>query len=100
MTTLWPGMSFPSCSATSIIRFAILSLTEPPAEVYSSFPTDTDLGLREDPNMREMHGLTEIASKTLLFRYPIEANERCISDSIEDRVQNESRIRHFEVVVD
>jgi hypothetical protein len=93
-------MSFPSCSATSIIRFAILSLTEPPAEVYSSFPTDVDLGLREDPSMRGMHGLTEIASNTLTFRYPIEANERCISDGIEDRVQNDSRIRHFEVEVD
>ena len=52
MTTLCPGMSFPSCSATSIICFAILSFTEPPAEVYSSFPTDVDSGLREDPGMR------------------------------------------------
>ena len=50
MTTLCPGMSFPSCSATSIIRFAILSFTEPPAEVYSSFPTDADLGPERRPS--------------------------------------------------
>ena len=40
MTTLCPGMSFPSCSATSTMRFAILSFTEPPGEVHSSFPTE------------------------------------------------------------
>src|SRR5712672_972670 len=40
MTTLCPGMSFPSSSATSIIRFAILSFTEPPGDVYSNFPTE------------------------------------------------------------
>lgn len=57
-------------------------------------------GLREDPSMQEMHGLTEIASNTLMFRYPIEANERSISNRIEDRVQNDSRFRHFEVDVD
>ena len=50
MTTLCPGMSFPSCSATSIIRFAILSFTEPPAEVYSNFPTDADLGPERRPS--------------------------------------------------
>lgn len=50
--------------------------------------------------MQDMYGLTEIASKTLMFRYPIEANERSISDGIEDGVQNVSRIRHFEVKVD
>ena len=44
MTTLCPGMSLPSRSATSTIRFAILSFTDPPAETYSSFPTETSLG--------------------------------------------------------
>ncbi len=39
MTTLYPGVSLPSRSASSTMRFAILSLTDPPAEVYSTFPT-------------------------------------------------------------
>jgi hypothetical protein len=39
MTVFCPGMSLPSSSAISTIRFAILSLTEPPGETYSSFPT-------------------------------------------------------------
>ena len=53
MTTLFPGMSFPSCSATSIMRFAILSFTEPPGEVHSSFPTEGRRPLcLSDPTMR------------------------------------------------
>ena len=32
-------MSFPSLSASSTIRFAIRSFTDPPADVYSTFPT-------------------------------------------------------------
>lgn len=39
MTTLLPGMSSPSFSASSTMRFAIRSLTEPPADMYSTFPT-------------------------------------------------------------
>lgn len=39
ITTLFPGISFPSASAASTIALAILSLTEPPTDVYSSFPT-------------------------------------------------------------
>ena len=45
--------------------------------------------------MRDRHGLTEIASKALMFRYPIEANERSISDGVKDGVQNDFRSRHL-----
>ena len=39
MTTFLPGINFPSTSATSIIRLAILSFTDPPEDIYSSFAT-------------------------------------------------------------
>ena len=39
ITTLNPGLSRPSFSAASTIRFAILSFTDPPADMYSTFPT-------------------------------------------------------------
>ena len=39
MTTLFPGINFPSVSATSTIRLAILSFTDPPDDIYSTFPT-------------------------------------------------------------
>ena len=39
MTTLFPGTNFPSASATSTIRLAILSFTDPPEDIYSTFPT-------------------------------------------------------------
>jgi hypothetical protein len=61
MTMLCPGMSFPSCSAISTIRFAILSFTEPPGETYSSFPTVTSLercvylACNAKQNLRRLH---------------------------------------------
>ncbi len=79
-------MSFPSCSAISIIRFAILSFTEPPAEVYSSFPTDASSGLRDEPWKRATYRLTEITPKALKLRYPIEANEGSVSNGVKDRI--------------
>lgn len=39
MTTLFLGINFPSVSATSTIRLAILSFTDPPEDIYSTFPT-------------------------------------------------------------
>ena len=71
MTTLCPGRSFPSCSAISTIHFAILSFTDPPGEVYSSFPTEALGNLVHNQ---------EVA----LLRYPIEAYERGISNCVKD----------------
>lgn len=39
ITTLLPGISFPSRSAASTMAFAMRSLTDPPADMYSTFPT-------------------------------------------------------------
>ena len=39
MTTLLPGISFPSFSAASTMAFAIRSFTDPPADVNSTFAT-------------------------------------------------------------
>ena len=39
MITFFPGINFPSASATSIIRLATLSFTDPPEDIYSTFPT-------------------------------------------------------------
>ncbi len=53
MTTLCPGMSFPSFSASSTMRLAMRSLTEPPAEVYSTFPTEySDKAVQQEPKER------------------------------------------------
>lgn len=47
MTTLLPGTKTPSFSASSTIRFATRSLTEPPTEKNSTFATNGDLSIQQ-----------------------------------------------------
>jgi hypothetical protein len=94
MTTLCPGISFPSCSATSIMRFAILSFTEPPGEVHSNFPTERKCCcphalVTPALYLTKLQQLTEIALETFLLCNPVEANEGSIPDCVEDRFEYE-----------
>ena len=71
ITTLFPGINLPSRSASSTIRFAILSLTEPPDETNSTFATKE---FRQDVENGDIIATchrkerrTQITTKTLLF---------------------------------
>jgi hypothetical protein len=51
MTTLLWGMSLPSFSAASTIAFAILSFTEPPADMNSTLATTKSKEWSESTDM-------------------------------------------------
>lgn len=59
MTTLLLGISMPSFSASKTIRLAMRSLTDPPAEKNSVFPTKLkcsfQLTCREGPDAQRLH---------------------------------------------
>ena len=103
MTTLWPGTSVPSFSACSTIRytlaqllhaqtqtiprtFAIRSLTDPPAEKYSHLPTTPDISIEDD--FMYPKSLTQVAFETLLFRYSLQLDQRCMSDCVHGGIEN------------
>ena len=92
MTTLVPGISFPSCSATSTMRFAIRSLTLPPADVYSSLPTckpSNNVNRASQPSVAQI-GRTEVALQPFMFCYLVEPDERGLAHCFE-RVVNDAR---------
>lgn len=86
ITTLFPGMSLPSFSAASTMALAILSLTDPPADVYSTLPTVENDELEEASNHRSEH--TKIAFEAIVFGDTVESDEWCVSDCAECIVQN------------
>lgn len=87
ITTLLPGMSFPSASATSTIRFAILSFTEPPADIYSTFATDSNLNkVRHSLQGRELR--TKVATQVFTLTNLVQSDEWCVSDGIEGVVED------------
>jgi hypothetical protein len=67
------------------MRFAILSFTEPPGEVHSSFPTEEVSSRFGD--LRNATTLTEIALETFVLCNPVEADEGSIPDCVEDRFE-------------
>ncbi|KAI3619946.1 pyridoxal phosphate-dependent enzyme [Moniliophthora roreri] len=67
MTTLLPGISFPSLSAASTIAFAIRSLTEPPEDIYSTLPTErVDRPYCFAIRSKRIRGVFPTASRALL----------------------------------
>lgn len=96
ITTLCPGISLPSLSAASTILFAIRSFTDPPADVYSTFPTVT---MFLEPNMgwKSLAGLTKVALEAFCLSNPIQSDKRCTSNSIESAI--EYLARHDEKVM-
>ena len=92
MTTLFPGMSLPSASAASTIRFAIRSLTEPPADVYSSLPTaDEKQADSVSRSVKLMVGSrTEITLQAFMAGQTVQANKWRIAYSAKCIVENDS----------
>jgi hypothetical protein len=88
MTTLLPGISFPSLSAASTMAFAILSLTEPPAEVNSSLPTEDSHVSDIVCNQHQRVVRTKVAFEALLIGNPVESDEGCVSDSSKSVVKD------------
>ena len=72
MTTLVPGINFPSVSATSTIRLAILSFTDPRRTYARLFPLSNERWSKKpeghDPGIRDVRRLHFIpASFTTLL---------------------------------
>lgn len=95
ITTLLPGISFPSCSATSIIRFAIRSFTEPPADVYSSLPTIHDDWSISCLRLVTGEKHTKIALQAFELGYLIETEKRGLPHRLESVVDDARPRRHL-----
>ena len=91
MTTLFPGMSFPSFSAASTMALAIRSLTEPPAEVYSTFATKVNCQICHKRLAAAGRGAgwvhcqvrTQVAFEAVQFGDLIETDKRGVPHSFE-----------------
>ena len=96
MTTLFPGTNFPSASATSTIRLAILSFTDPPEDIYSTFPT-TQSKVASDAQRawsERMNERTEVTPQPRLLRNLVESDERCVADGAQSITEDSSLSWH------
>lgn len=94
MTTLFPGINFPSFSAASTIAFAILSFTEPPAEKYSTLPTTGTTEVSRTFAW-SLQRLTEVTLHTILLGNLVESDEGGLANSIQCGIQDLSRMGHL-----
>ena len=93
MTTLCPGISLPSFSASSTMRFAILSLTEPPALGYSTLPTVWPHSVSRLP-AHDARVLTQIALNAFHGGDLVQPDERRVADRLECVVEDLRCERH------
>lgn len=85
MTILFPGMSLPSFSAASTIAFAILSFTDPPADMNSTLATARD---ERQTNKQRKVCVTEVTFDPICVGYFVQADKGsmayCTKSVVED----------------
>ena len=89
ITTLLPGIRVPSFSAASTMALAILSLIEPPADMYSTFATIK--AVRRERSIRGSERNTEVAFEAMSPGDVVETNEGSVAHGGEGIVEDGRR---------